>query len=118
MKRESVMASGSSYTSKTISREPINTRPLIPARASREWKVEKVKREEPETDQVHLNRSKTGDAVRWAPRERTPLRFTPAPSPTRPIRALTHFVFLLLLVVMAFTFTSLSKDPPALVYWP
>lgn len=110
------MASGSSYTSKTISREPINTRPLIPCRASRVWQAVRVKGEEGKTDQVHLNRSKTLDAVRSVRTEPTPLRFTPAPSHTRSIRALTNFVMLLL--VMALPFTLLSRDPQALIYWP
>jgi hypothetical protein len=117
------MANGSSYTSKTISREPINSRPLIPARASREWQAVMVEGEEPETDQLHLNRSKTLDAVRSVRRERTPLRFTPAPSHTRShtrsTRALTNFVILLLLLlILALSFTSLSRDPQASIYWP
>jgi hypothetical protein len=110
------MASGSSYTSKTISREPINTRPLIPRRESRVWQAMMVEGEERKTDQVHLN--KTLDAVRSVRREPTPLRFTPAPSHTRSIRALTYFVILLVPLVMAFLFTSLSRDPQALIYWP
>ncbi len=112
------MASGSSYTSKTISREPINTRSLIPARASRDWQAVNVEAEEPETDQVRLTRGKALDAVRSARREPKPLRFTPAPSHARSIRAFTNFFLLLFLfLVMAIPFTSLSRDPQPIINW-
>jgi hypothetical protein len=109
------MASGSSYHSKTVSRrESADTEALIPARASRAWQLEKIQQEERVTEQLSLMRR---NSVRLARRELLPFRVPHVPASIRSVRQLTNIAILLVLFIMAFSVTSLARDPQALFNW-